>query len=98
MHILKFSATPTIVYFYLALLLSRPNSRPVSWIFLLATMLPGLLRLVSANMSDIANASGLQTIIPDCSRQVQYDLSHTVILRYLLYLLRRSPSETRCNS
>ena len=39
-------------------------------------MLPGLLWLVSANTSEksnLPNASGLRTIIPDRFRQVRYD-------------------------
>ena len=44
----RFSATPTIVYFHPVLSLSWPKSA-CSRIFLLATMLPGLLRLVPAN-------------------------------------------------
>ena len=52
------------------------------------SMLLGLLWLVSTNMSEkifnIPNALGLWTIIPHRSRQVRYDLSHTVILCYFI--------------
>ena len=65
MFTLRFSTTPTIVYFcpVLCLSLSLLDSQPA---FLLATMLPSLLREVSSNMSERIKYSyclGLLTII-----------------------------------
>ena len=82
---LKFSATPAIVYFRLALLLSQPNSQLVIhrhfFSLLCFQVFYGQSLPIYAKKYNISNASGLRTTISVRCQQVQNDLNHAVILR-----------------
>ena len=77
--------------------LSAQQSACYSQTLLLATTLPVSLCQYKL-ITNTSNTSGLRTTIQVHSQQVRNDLSHTVILRDLLYPLCCFPTETNGNS